>query len=437
MSLQDETTSKWVVSDRRKYPKTAKLCDYIVVAEFDIDTGSTVRHQYPDKIEGVTEDWLAENMLPEGVHNRDTDSTFIFLNRDKPRLDEDWLINPSLHKYEQDENEKKNEDENRNIKSNGNTTDKSNYESNYNSEIHDVFLNYNLIHNSEIHQVFRYGLNLVHTKHDATVRRGAIVKAMAIFSSYPIVDILEQPLYNALEIYFKNSNKSVLADLYNLLNTCDMSKIPSPSLLEKNLMRCGIPVYPIGIRNIQNIYHIPSSWNYKIELSAPIPDFSPSSIPTSTSLSTFQQNSNPISSPISNITSKSTSNSALCSAFNSHLTSIVESKNEIENGNELITLQSVIISVPLSRQIDCIGDINITLLVKYFGDSTMRIYTAILMRQRVLFVGYNHAARDICKMVLSAVAMVSPIPNVLKRCYPYANLTDLSFLEVKCLRFFN
>ena len=252
MSQQGVTTSKWVVSDRRKYPKTAKLCDYIVVAEFDIDTGSTVRHQYPDKIEGVTEDWLAENMLPEGVHNRDTDSTFIFLNRDKPRLDEDWLINPSLHKYEsinekknenESENENGNENGNGNIKSNGNTTEKSE-KSNYNSEIPDVF---------------RYGLNLVHTKHDATVRRGAIVKAMAIFSSYPIVDILEQPLYNALEIYFKNSNKSVLADLYNLLNTCDMSKIPSPSLLEKNLMRCGKPVYPIGIRNIHNIYHIPSS----------------------------------------------------------------------------------------------------------------------------------------------------------------------------------
>ena len=41
------------------------FCDYVVLAEFDINTGSTVRHQYPSKIIDYTEDWLAENMLPE------------------------------------------------------------------------------------------------------------------------------------------------------------------------------------------------------------------------------------------------------------------------------------------------------------------------------------------------------------------------------------
>jgi len=28
------------------------LVDYIILAEFDIDTGSTVRHQYPSVVEG-------------------------------------------------------------------------------------------------------------------------------------------------------------------------------------------------------------------------------------------------------------------------------------------------------------------------------------------------------------------------------------------------
>lgn len=58
------------------------MVNYVVLAEFDIDTGSTVRHQYPQSIDGYTEDWLAEHMLPEGLHNRTEDWTYIFLNRE-------------------------------------------------------------------------------------------------------------------------------------------------------------------------------------------------------------------------------------------------------------------------------------------------------------------------------------------------------------------
>ena len=142
-----------------------------------------------------------------------------------------------------------------------------------------------------------------------------------------------------------------------------MSNIPCPSVLEKSLMRRGIPVNPQGLSDVN---HIPSSWHHKIELCHPT----------------------------------------------------------------IGIRDNIAISVPLYRHLDCMGDISLTLLVRYFGESTMRIYNAILSRQRVIFVGYNHAARDVCRMVLSAAAMISPIPNVLRRTYPYANLTDLSFLEV-------
>lgn len=36
---------------------------------------------------------------------------------------------------------------------------------------------------------FLYGLNVVRTKHDKNVRRGAVVKAMAIFSRYHFLDV--------------------------------------------------------------------------------------------------------------------------------------------------------------------------------------------------------------------------------------------------------
>jgi hypothetical protein len=50
------------------------LVEYILLAEFDIDKGSIIQHCYPshdimDK-ETYTADYFANNMLPEGAHNR-------------------------------------------------------------------------------------------------------------------------------------------------------------------------------------------------------------------------------------------------------------------------------------------------------------------------------------------------------------------------------
>lgn len=90
------------------------------------------------------------------------------------------------------------------------------------------------------------------------------------------------------------------------------------------------------------------------------------------------------------------------------------------------------VSIPLARSPDEIGDINISRFIKLFGDSSMRIYSAIMARQRVLFVGYNHAACDLAQMVFTAVAMCAPpLSGIIKRAVPYATLSDLSFLEVR------
>lgn len=73
---------------------------------------------------------------------------------------------------------------------------------------------------------------------------------------------------------------------------------------------------------------------------------------------------------------------------------------------------------------------SVTLLLNVFGTAAMRVYNAVLTGQRVLFVGYNHAAGDVCKFVLAACAMVAPpLCGIVHRTFPYANLSDLSFLE--------
>lgn len=299
------------------------LVDYIVIAEFDIDTGSTVRHQYPSNIPGYKVDWFAEFMLPEGAHNRDLDYNYIFLNRDSPHIDQDlWC---TATKYCP-----------REIYSGDTDTPQKN---------------------------LLYGINVVKTRYDSSVRRGAIVKAMCVFSQYQFVDVLKKPLELALDRYFDQPGVEVLKHLYTSLNAVDLSQVPRPDLLEQTLMRRGVAFETIAAANGRPGPHVPAGWFHTVQYG-----YEGASVP---------------------------------------------------------------LHLPLFRTPDEVGEANITLLVKTFGEQTMRIFHAILTKQRVLFVGYNHAASEVAQMVLSAVAMVSPpMVNVIRRTFPYSNLSDLSFLEV-------
>jgi len=250
-------------------------------------------------------------MLPEGAHNRDVDYTYIFLNRNGTLMDEELKI-------------KSNDD-----------------------------------------KTFYYGINLVTTKHDSNVRRGALVKAMAIFSKYSFIEIFKKPLELALRKYFDSPSPEILANLYKDLNSIDLTSVYKPNLIEKMLMRRGVGVPHLG----HNIIYSPKLWLQDIQI--PIDVDSPQG-PGQVSLS-----------------------------LKLHYTS------------------------------DEVGDISVTNLVQTFGPAVMRIFHGIITGQRILFVGYNHAASDVAQMVLSAVALVSPpIPSVIRRTYAYANLTDMSFLEV-------
>lgn len=174
-----------------------KLCSYVVLAEFDIDTGSTVRHQYPSKVPNHAEDWLAENMLPEGIHNREVDYTYIFLNRGSKQINDEY----------------------NNIASASSATSSSSAllppitVTDSNSSNH--------LQQQNNDEYFLYGVNLCKTKYDTSVRRGAIVKAIAVFSPYHFVEILKVPLEHTLELYFDNPSVGVLK--VSSANTCSIA----------------------------------------------------------------------------------------------------------------------------------------------------------------------------------------------------------------------
>lgn len=53
--------------------------EYVLVAEFDIDKGPTVSHQYPQALSSDVKQ-LAELMLPDQTHVRSEDWTIFFLH---------------------------------------------------------------------------------------------------------------------------------------------------------------------------------------------------------------------------------------------------------------------------------------------------------------------------------------------------------------------
>jgi Stabilization of polarity axis len=299
-------------------------------------------------------------MLPEGAHNRTEDATYIFLNRNQCRLDEDLLIHPML-KLDASAG-----------KAPATATP------------------------AAASKAFLYGYNLVRAKHDANVRRGAEVKAIAMFSRFRFVDRFRGLLRCALEQYFSSPKVEVLEQLFNTLNSIDLSQIHMPNLLEISMMRRGVPCRPLAMQgrqfalssaaadkgSPQKQEHTPAMWTREVHVNVASGSGSGDKDPTSL-----------LSAPAP----------------------VAEEKSVV---------------IPLYRSLDDVGDVSVTTLVRTLGPAVMRVYNAILTKQRVLFVGYNHPARDVSGIVLAAVAMVSPMPNILHRTYPYANLTDLAFLEV-------
>ncbi|KAI9727592.1 MAG: hypothetical protein M1834_008031 [Cirrosporium novae-zelandiae] len=211
--------------------------EYILVATFDIDRGSIMEHQYPGPISG-DEHMLAELMLPDQAHLRNQDWTMFFLHKDTTVDDDEG--NPKSKKKRRKAKKKEpngldtsddgtaaitglmdtGEDEDGEI-----TGEEDMSESEEDDE--DVIEAPPLI----------YVLNLVYTKQDHTVKRGAVVRAMAICTRHSFLHIYKPILLLALEDYFKTPTEATLEYLFNAVNSMDLSLMPRLSLLENIILQ--------------------------------------------------------------------------------------------------------------------------------------------------------------------------------------------------------
>jgi len=170
---------------RSQYPRgsTEKHVEYILVASFDIDRGPVMEHQYPVAITG-DEHMLAELMLPDQAHVRNQDWTIFFLHKDTSQ--------------EEDDAERQAKDERRNRRRRKRDRAKGVIHESDDEDEEDGDLDEEDWDDDESTDSepeggegppLIYVLNLVNTKQDKTVKRGAVVKAMAICTRHPFLHI--------------------------------------------------------------------------------------------------------------------------------------------------------------------------------------------------------------------------------------------------------
>ena len=195
---------------------------------------------------------------------------------------------------------------------------------------------------------FLYCLNLVINQKDNSVRRGAVVKAMALCSRNNYIHIYKHPLVLALQKFYVQRSEEVLIELYNSLNSIDLSKMDVYSDYRKLIYRTMNDKRKLEYNCVLNYL------NTNMKLKIP--------------LTTFQDE-------------------------------VYESK--------LINL------------------------IKKFGNQIMIIYNALISEKRILFLGFDCSAGEVCEYVLTTIRMVCPpLKGLIQRCYPYVNLTHLEFLSV-------
>ncbi|KDO28207.1 hypothetical protein SPRG_06256 [Saprolegnia parasitica CBS 223.65] len=274
-------------------------------AEFDIDKGSTLRASYP----------AAVDALEATVHR-------------PPEFFADMMLPEGVHNREED---------------------------------YTVFF----IHEPESVQ---YCLSVVKTQHDANVRRGARVKAVAISSSYQFCYAFKPLVVMAVDKLFalrldapEAATTQILQGLFDAINRVDVSGVTclQRSPVEVRLLKRSMSAKPLSgdIRTSDEslVFKTQAQWDG-------------ASVPLQIKL---------------------------CSTHDQH--------------EEGLLLD----------------------LIAKFGAETMTLYNAVLTGARIIMLGYTLPAGEVCNYVLSMSALLCPpLVGILYRQFPYANLTDLAFLQV-------
>ncbi|KAB2578043.1 Protein mesA [Lasiodiplodia theobromae] len=392
---------------RSQYPSNSREnhVEYILVASFDIDRGSIMEHQYPGPISG-DEHMLADLMLPDQAHVRTQDWTIFFLHKDTEAEEEAKEERRERRRLRRERKAKK--------AANGDG-DGENGATSEEDEDEDDDLDSEDSEDSD-DEGFEgppliYVLNLVNTKQDNTVKRGAVCKAMAICTRHSFLHIYKPLLLLAIEEYFRAPVPETLASLYDALNAMDLSLLPKLSFLERNILQAS---------------SAPDMFIEKFEqmvAQRQVEDIEDTRLALS----------------------KTTSGPA-------NRYTLPRDTHEFES-RVMYNGIPVPIKVPTAIQPETVGDFSLIKLIQTFSTphaaspqpftlhphlTTSGAYThpiivlvnALLTQKRIVFLGHNRPSGEVAEAVLAACALASGgvLRGFTRHAFPYTDLTKIDDL---------
>ncbi|CCA78058.1 hypothetical protein PIIN_01734 [Serendipita indica DSM 11827] len=418
---------------------------YVLVADFDIDTGSVLSHQYPCPT-GTDEQTLAESMLPDGVHLTSEAWTVFFLNQ---------TPDSQVVSYGEDE------------QSSGSPT-------------------------REKRKDILHVLNLVRNKADQGVRRGAVVKAIAICTHLPYFQIFKPIMLIALDEYYKNPTEACVKEFYDTLNALDLSMVPQLTRHERLVMRLSdrTDIFSEKFsrrrsREIPGDLHVFDAGpelSTALNGSKEVVNQALSRSQSAASLKNHRRTTSTASGEQPSEASHDSSNGVIWTGDDSSRASNALSGlqsngsfDALKSREDLLPVPSdsshpaksriqqrdthfyettikyanipLPIKIPVSTFPEEVGDFSLTAFIKYLSSNSVTvqgplhpqihtsgrqthpiivIFNAIITQKRVMFVSKQKSAADVSNCVLASCAMVSGggcyLRGFVERAYPYINL---------------
>jgi hypothetical protein len=364
-----------------------------------------MEHQYPGPISG-DETMLAELMLPDQAHVRSQDWTVFFLHKDTSAEDDEREARRERRRKRKRIQEGLEEDTEAGAEESalgeedlGESDDDDLEDSEDDLDIDGPPL--------------IYVLNLVNTKQDNTVKRGAIVKAMAICTRHSFLHVYKPILLLALEEYFRAPVPETLASLYESLNSMDLSLMPKLSSLESYVLQSS-DAKDMFLEKFEAMIQIRMAEDAEKDTSPTSSNLSPRKIPPK-----------------------------------------YTSPRDTHEFESRVTYNGIPIpiKVPTAISPETVGDFSLIKLIQTFSNphstspqpfalhphlTTSGAYThpiivlmnALLTQKRIIFLGHNLPSSEVAEAVLAACALASGglLRGFVRHAFPYTDLTKIDDL---------
>lgn len=191
MSSEYHVGDNGLVNGKSRYANI----EYIITAEFHIDKGPSLIHQYPKEISGISElAFLPELMIPDQIHKREEDYTLFLLYRNQTTGEFQYLYDKTCEK--------------------------------------EPYYLYTIVNNLK----------------DNNFKRGSIIKSLSIITKLSFFKNFKPLLLICLDKYFNNNKIEILAELFESINTknFDVNSITSQASIIKKLLITSILDLPIN-----------------------------------------------------------------------------------------------------------------------------------------------------------------------------------------------